>query len=259
MSETTEPDGKPEPGTGPSGVPDTPAPPAPESTPPETDEPAPAKEAEDEAREKRSPDRRIAELTAKLSAFERREAQRDQELEFYRRQLQQQAPEQDTPEQAAQRLRMQVRAEVEAEIKVKNLHDQGRSQYPDWGQRAQRVVDMGGDAQFANLIVDMPPSEAVRVVGALSEDPEALQRIVDLKSERARAVALGKYAATIEDTPPARGNGHAAPSPQMTRAPAPIRPVTGRANPQFNEYTADGNTLVDRYMKQAIEQRMARR
>src|SRR4029077_2623353 len=118
------------------------------------------------------------------------------ELEFYRRQIQQQAPQDDTPEQAAQRLRMQVRAEVEAEIKVKNLHDEGRAQYPDWGQRAQRVVDMGGDAEFSQLIVDMPPREAVRLVGALAEDPEALQRIVDLKGERARAVALGKYAAT---------------------------------------------------------------
>jgi hypothetical protein len=245
MSETTEPTPAPEPEPTPT--------PAPESTP-ETDEPGPAKEA-DEERQSRG-DRRFAELTARLSAAERREQAREAELEFYRRQIAAQAPQDDTPEQAAQRLRMQVRAEVEAEIKKDNLHAQGNAQYPDWGQRAQRVVDMGGDAQFAQLVLDMPPGEAVKVVAALSEDPEALQRIVDLRSERARAVALGKYAATIDDAPPAqRSNG---PAPQVTRAPAPIRPVTGRASPTFNEYTADGNTLVDRYMKQHLDQQQRR-
>ena len=249
MSETTEPDGKPEPGTGPSGVPDTPATPAPESTPPETDEPA--KEAEEE--QKRSGDRRFAELSAKWTAAERDRAALRAENEYYRRQIAQQAPEQDTPEQAAQRLRMRVRAEVEAEIKVKNLHAQGYAQYADWDERRQRVVDMGGDAHFAQLIVDMPPSEAVRVVAALSEDPEALQRIVKLDGERARGVALGRYAATIEDAAPARGNGHATSTPQVTRAPAPIRPVTGRASPQFNEYTASPEQLVDYYLKRDLE------
>lgn len=243
MSETTEPDGKPEP------VSDTPAQPAPESTPPESDEPAPAKEAEEREKE----DRRTAVLRARLGTAERERDALRAEAEHYRRQVAQQAPEQDTPEQAQQRLRMQVRAEVEAEIKKDNLHAHGNAQFADWGQRAQRVVDMGGDAQFAQLVLDMPPSEAVKVVAALSEDPEALQRIVDLRSERARAVALGKYAATIEDAPQARGNGHATSTPQVTRAPAPIRPVTGRANPTFNEYTASGEQLADFYLKKDLE------
>jgi hypothetical protein len=255
MSETTEPDGKPPtgspapepeptptPGTGPSG--------APEPTPAETDEPAPAKEA-DEERESRG-DKRFAVVTAQRAALQRERDALRAENEFYRRQLAGQAPEQDTPEQAQQRLRMQVRAEVEAEIKIKNLHAEGYTQYADWDDRRNRVVNMGGDAEFANLIIDMPPREAVRVVAALAEDPEALMRIVDLKGERQRAVALGKYAATIEDAQAQRSNGHA--PPQVTRAPAPIRPVTGRAAPQFNEYTADGQTLVDRYMKQNLEQ-----
>ena len=245
MSETTETTPAPEPEPTPT--------PAPESTPAETEE-QPQREAEEEPKSRG--DRRFAELTARLSAAERREQQREAELEFYRRQIQQQAPQDDTPEQAAQRLRMQVRAEVEAEIKVKNLHDEGRAQYPDWGQRAQRVVDMGGDAEFSQLIVDMPPREAVRLVGALAEDPEALQRIVDLKGERARAVALGKYAATLDADDGGTRTPRAA--PQVTRAPAPIRPVTGRASPQVNLYTMSGQQAVDYFMKEDLEKRMRR-
>jgi hypothetical protein len=242
MSETTDTTPAPEPEPTPT--------PAPESTPPETDEPGPAREA-DEERQSRG-DRRFAELSAKWTAAERDRAALRAENEYYRRQIAQQAPEQDTPEQAAQRLRMQVRAEVEAEIKVKNLHAQGNAQYADWGQRAQRVVDMGGDAGFAQLIVDMPPSEAVRVVAALAEDPEALQRIVNLQGERARAVALGKYAATVDVDD---GGTPRAPraAPQVTRVPAPITPVTGRASPQFNEYTASVDQLADRYMQQNLD------
>jgi hypothetical protein len=69
-------------------------------------------------------------------------------------------------------------------------------------------------------------------------------------------VALGKYAATIEDAPqtasrPAvNGNGAA---PVVTRAPAPIRPVTGRVSPVFNEYSATAAELADHYMRQNLE------
>jgi hypothetical protein len=96
------------------------------------------------------------------------------------------------------------------------------------------------------------------VVAALAEDPEALQRIVKLDGERARAVALGKYAATLGAD---NGNGHAraaAPLP-VTRAPAPVRPVTGRASPVFNEYTAPPEQLVDVYLKRDLERARGRR
>jgi hypothetical protein len=65
---------------------------------------------------------------------------------------------------------------------------------------------------------------------------------------------LGKYAATLGDgDAPAR---HAAAA--VTRAPAPIRPVSGRAAPQVNEYSMSGQQLVDRYMQQAMERRRQR-
>jgi hypothetical protein len=250
MSETTEPDGSPAP------EPEATPTPAPESTP-DTDEPAPAKEA-DEERQSRG-DRRFAELTARLSAAERREQQREQELEFLRRQMAQQAPQDETPEQRYHRERAAIRAEVETQIRIETFHNQGQSQFTDWKQRCDDLVKMGADGGFAQLLVEMP--DGVKVAAALAADPAEVERIANLRNERARAVALGKYAATIEDAPPARGNGHAAPPPappQVTRAPAPIRPVTGRAAPTFNEYTADGNTLVDRYMKQHLDQQIRR-
>ena len=250
MSETTDPDGKPAPDPEPTPTPGTGPAGAPESTPPETDEPSPAKEAE-EARRRDGGDRRFAELTARLSAAERREQQREQELEFYRRQAQQQAPQDETPEQRYHRERAQIRAEVETQIRQETFHNQGRAAFPDWEQRCGDLIKMGADSNFAALLVEMP--EGVKVAAALAADPAEVERIANLRSERARAVALGKYAATIEDAPPARGNGHAPPPPQVTRAPAPIRPVTGRANPTFNEYTASGEQLADFYLKRDLE------
>jgi hypothetical protein len=44
----------------------------------------------------------------------------------------------------------------------------------------------------------------------------------------------------------------------MTRAPAPVRPVTGRASPQFNEYTATAQQLADFYMRQNLEKQTRR-
>jgi hypothetical protein len=243
MSETTE---TPSPGEGEPAPEPQPAPDA-----PETEQPTPEQEEERKSRG----DRRFAVVTAQLSAAQREREALRAEVETYRRQLAQQAPEQDTPEQAEQRLRHQIRAEVEAEIKVSNFHNLGRAQYADWTDRTQRLIDMGADPGFAQLLIDMPPNEAVRVVGALAEDPEALQRIADLRNERARAVALGKFAATIEDTPAGRP---AMPERPVTRAPAPVRPVTGRAAPVFNEYTADAQTLADRYMRQIVEQQQRR-
>jgi hypothetical protein len=240
MSETTETEGTP-------AVEPTPTP-SPESPPTEASEQTP--EEQKDARDKE--DRRIAQLRARLGAAEReREAQRA-ELEFYRRQVAQQAPADETPEQRAMRERAAIRAEVEAQIRTETFHQQGAAAYGDWKQKCDDLVAMGADPGFAQLLVEMP--DGVKVAAALAGDPSEVQRIANLRSERARAVALGKYAATIEGDTPSRPAG-AAP---VTRAPAPIRPVTGRAAPTFNEYSADAQTLVDRYMKENLERQVRR-
>ena len=244
MSETTEtPEGTPPPEPQPT--------PAPEPTPQPEPSDEPQREA-DEPREKK--DRRIAQLRARLGAADReREAQRA-ELDFLRRQVQQQAPEPETPEQALRRIELQAEERAEKKLLARRFHEEGASQYRDWGQRTQDLMDMGADPNLADLLIEMPGG--VRVAAALAEDPSELQRIAGIRGERGRAIALGKYAATLE----AGGgdNGQPRGAPQVTRAPAPIRPVTGRVSPQFNEYTANAQTLVDRWMNEDLAARSKR-
>jgi hypothetical protein len=249
MSETTEHPAEPEREPTPATTP------APESTPAPDAEPAEQTEEERQQRESRG-DRRFAAITAKLSAAERLQAQQAAELEFYRRQAVAQPQGEETPEQRYQRERVAIRAEVEAQIRTERFHEQGATEFTDWKARCDDLVKMGADAGFAQLLVEMP--DGVRVAGALAADPAEVERIANLRSERARAVALGKYAATLGAD---NGNGHAraaAPLP-TTRAPAPVRPVTGRASPVFNEYTASPEALADYYLKKDLERHRSRR
>ena len=246
MSETTEHPAEPEREPTPT--------PAPGSTPAPDAEPA-EQTPEEEAEHKSRGDRRFAAVTAKLSAAERIQAQQAAELEFYRQQAQRQPPADETPEQRYHRERAAIRADVESQIRTERFHEQGGAEFGDWKQRCDDLVKMGADANFAQLLVEMP--DGVRVAGALAADPAEVERIANLRSERARAVALGKYAATLGDN----GNGHAraaAPLP-VTRAPAPVRPVTGRASPVFNEYTASPEALADYYLKKDLERHRSRR
>ena len=246
MSETTEPtEGQPA------------AEPEPTATPAPAPEPASETEASEQTPEQKAEardkeDRRIAQLRARLGAAEReREAQRA-ELEHYRRQVAQQAPQQETPEQAMARIEREADARAEERLLVRRFHEEGYASFRDWDQKRKDLVEMGADAGIATLLVEMPGG--VRVAAALAEDPSELKRIADIPSERGRAIALGKYAASIE-------NGEAAPAratPQVTRAPAPIRPVTGRASPTFNPYTASGQQLVDRWSKEDLDARSRR-
>jgi hypothetical protein len=249
MSETTEP----APGGG-----ETAPEPQPTPTPPPESTPAPdaagdtteTTDGEDKAQQRE--DRRIAQLRARLGAAERERQQQAAELEFYRRQAHGQQPAEETPEQAQMRLRQEVRGEVEAQIRTERFHAEGGAQFSDWAAKCKDLVELGADANFAQLLVEMP--EGVRVAAALADDPEAVERISRIGTERGRAIALGKYAATIEGS----SNGAAAPAravQPVTRAPAPIRPVTGRASPTFNEYTASGPALAEFYAKQALERR----
>lgn len=219
-----------------------------------TEAPAPETDAPEQEEERKSRgDRRFAELTAKLSAAERQAAQRDAELEFYRRQAQQVPQADETPEQRYHRERAGIRAEVEAQIRTETFHQAGEAQFNDWRQRCDDLVKMGADANFAQLLVEMPGGEGVKVAAALAADPSEVERIASLRTERARAVALGKYAATLDDAPHVPRAASTAPT--TTRAPAPIRPVTGRVSPAFNEYTANADQLADFYMKQAMDRR----
>ena len=255
MSETTD---QPPVVSDPGGLPQpaVPDPPPPESTP--------AGEAEPKEQQPDPEGRRVAQVRARLAAAERREAEQRAELEFYRRQTAAIDPANETPEQREARRDAEAEARAETRLMTRRFHEDGAAHYGDWKQRCDDLVAMGADPGFAALLVEMPGGEGVRVAAALAADPDAVQRIANLRTERARAVALGKYAATIEDAPqtaprPAvNGNGNGAAPPVVTRAPAPIRPVTGRVSPVFNEYTATAEELATHYMRQTMERQQRR-
>jgi hypothetical protein len=256
MSETTEqppvvsdPGGLPQP-----AVPDSPAP-ADTGNAPEGEAP--------EHKEQPDPEgRRVAQMRARLAAAERREAEQGAELEFYRRQTAAIDPANETPEQREARRDAEAEARAETRLMTRRFHEDGATHYGDWKQKCEDLMAMGADVGFASLLVEMPGGEGVRVAAALAADPDAVQRIANLRNERARAVALGKYAATIEDAPQAAPrpavNGNGAAPPVVTRAPAPIRPVTGRVSPVFNEYSATAAELADHYMRQNLERQRGR-
>ena len=217
--------------------------PAPAPDPAPAPEPVEQVEGEQTEEQRQHPaDKRFAVLTAKLSAAERIQAEQRSELEWWRGQRQPAAPVADTPEAREQQLRAQIRAEEGMRLRAERFHQEGAAEFPDWSKKCADLMAMGADAPLAALLVELP--NAPRVVAALADDPEEVQRIAGIHSERGRAIALGAYAAKLN-------NGAAAAPAPVTRAPAPVRPVSGRASPTFNEYTASAQDLVDHYLKPA--------
>jgi len=139
----------------------------------------------------------------------------------------------------------QIANERAARQRIEAFHEAGREAFPDWQEKCQGLMAMGADAAMSQLLVEM--KDGPRIAAALHDDPDELERITRLSTPTARAVALGQFAAKVEARPTRART--------VSQAPAPIRPVTGRANPQFDEYRAgdptNGNeALVDYYMKQ---------
>jgi hypothetical protein len=204
-----------------------------------------ATEPETEHQKQSRGDRRIAALSARLAA-------QAAELEQLRRggqPQQRQGEPQLTPEQQAyldQRVAQEV-ARKTTEERAKAFHEQGRTQYPDWVERCSSLMDMGADAQLAEMLVELP--DGAKIAGSLADNPEELERIAGLKSERARAIALGKYAATLA---PTRRSAAA----NVTRAPAPVRAIgNAPSRAEFNEYTASADELAEYYAKKDMDAR----
>lgn len=195
-------------------------------------------------------ERRIAVLSAKLSAGEQERARMAAELEQFRSRAnpQQERPltEADLPRVLEERVAAEL-SKRDAEAKIQSFYKAGGELYADFGDRCKSLVEMGADEPFAALLLEMP--DAARVVGALSDDPDEMERIAGLKTERARAIALGKYSAKLENAPPPAAK-------PVTRAPAPIRPIGGGSvKAVFNERTATPQQLMDYYSAQAMEAR----
>src|SRR5690349_13159261 len=90
-------------------------------------------------------DRRIAQLSARLAAETRERERLQAESEAWRRQLQGQQPQlgtgEETEDQRVERLRQQVRAEVEVELRKERFHAEGAAEYgAAWQQKCQDLI-----------------------------------------------------------------------------------------------------------------------
>ena len=250
MSETeTAPQGGP---TGEPAVDDTTAP-APAETGAATD-PRVKPEDENQTDPRVTPEDKPSRADRRIAAMSARLAAQGAELDALRRAAQQppRAPEAmpQTPEElerlVGQRAE-QIAAARAAQERAERFHEAGRKAHADWTERCQSLMQMGADAGMAEMLIEMP--EGARVACALADDPEALERIAAIKTERGRAISLGMYAAALESkpTPPVR---------RPSNAPAPIRPLNGgQARAEFNEYTATSEQLVEYYAEQARKAR----
>ena len=223
-----------------------------EQQPAEGGEQQPA-EPTPEERKARDTARRIAQLTARQHAeaarAEAAEARaRELETRLARQQAGEQAPP-GTPQADIDRLVAQRVAQLDAQRQTQAFHDAGRAELgaDKWAQTCTDLLDMGADAQLAELLIELPGGP--KVAAALAADPAELQRIAGLRTERGRAVALGQYAERVS----AKAAAPKAPPP-TSNAPAPIRPVErGRARGE-----PDPNGSMEEYERWSAKQRWAR-
>lgn len=202
-------------------------------------------------------ERRWAVLSARLTATQQRADAQEAELQTLRRAASPPAAEEPPkPEDIPKLVEQRVAAEVErraVQARVQTFHETGAAAYPDWKDRCSSLIEMGVDAPMSELLLEMPAT----VTAALSDEPEELERIVGLKSERARAIALGKFAAALDARPAEDADRVrvAAHTRRVSQAPAPIRPVNGNARVEPNERTMTAQQLVEHYSKQAMKAR----
>jgi flagellar motility protein MotE (MotC chaperone) len=150
-------------------------------------------------------------------------------------------PQQQPDPQIQQIIQTEAQKLAEAQRtqeRIATFHAAGRAAFPDWTERCNDLQAMGADAQIAALLVEMP--DGPRIAAALRDAPEEIEHIASLRGERARAIALGQFAAKVA----------AAPARPMSRAPAPPRPIQGRVAP-----AATVDQLLDYYSRQAMERR----
>lgn len=147
------------------------------------------------------------ELTARLAAYEK--SQNPDDLN----------PNQPPPSPA------QIRAMVETEArrlaeqtamgeKLKSFDAAGRREFPDFVHRCNTIASLGGSENpaFMSIITDM--EDGPRIVAQLAENPEQAIQILQMPPLR--------MAATI-----AKLSGQAPKPPPVSKAPAPIRAVSG--------------------------------
>lgn len=223
---------------------------APGAAPDAPETPAEEQPSEREKEQEGKFNKRIGHLRAQVS-----QAVRDREematrlaaLEQHVRTGGQPQPQPDPGIQQAIQTEAQRIAEAQrTQDRIQTFHAAGREAYPDWQQRCSDLQAMGADAQIAALLVEIP--DGPRVAAALRDAPDELEHIASLRGERARAIALGQFAERMT----------ARPARNVSKVPAPPRPIQGRSSPTFNEQQATTDQLVEHYMRQNMERRRPR-
>lgn len=225
----------------------------PASTPPDAPATTETTETPEQQGERGGTDKRLARLTARITAGEAERAQLRAELDRMRRG--EQVPQQpvEIPPEWQPILEREVEARAaarEAQRGVQAFHAAGRAEHADWPQLCQSLIDMGADPGFSQILVETPNGH--KIAAALADEPEELERIAALRTERARAIELGKFAARFETrpAPPKRA--------AVSRAPEPVRPVTGSVNAQPDPYRMTAQQNVDYYSRLDMESRKRR-
>lgn len=230
MSETNDTALEPEAAPSPPEAPETP----PESTP---------EQKEAEARL----ERRFASMSARMGRLGRERdelAQRLAQLEGQGNSGGQPPQPIDPQLQAAIDQRAAQMAEQgRTQERVATFHEAGKTAYPDWRQRCDDLQAMGADPQFAALLVEMDGGH--KIAAALRDAPEELEHIASLRGERARAIALGQFAARLE----------AQPTRAVSKAPPPPQPISGRVAPQPGGPNWSADDWANYYSKQDLERR----
>ena len=81
------------------------------------------------------------------------------------------APQQPPPDpqlvQAIQQEAQKLAQQMRQQDRIKDFHEQGQLQFPDWQQRCNDLQAMGADAQLSHLLVEMPGGP--RIAAALRD------------------------------------------------------------------------------------------
>lgn len=226
-----------------------PTPPSPSAEPPPTD-PRGDGAAEQPEREKTPEElgleRRVSRLTSRVTQTTRERDELAQRVAQLEQSRQQAASGQQPPSPELQRyIYEEAQKLAQAQVwkdREQAFHAAAAAAYPDWEERRHNLVAMGADAELAELLVETP--NGARLAGELHDNPDELERIASIRTRTGRAVALGQFAAKLEQRP----------ARTVSRAPRPPQPVTGRASPAFNEYNASAQDLVAFYAKKAMDE-----
>lgn len=233
---SSEPEAAPEQPSAPSAQPSEPAEEAPQET-----------EADHWKREKRSLDQRLGYLSKQRYAERHRAEEAERQLSELRRQVGQQ---QEVPADWWQHPDVQkaIDARAAEKARVDGFLQAGAAEVPDWDRKRFELIEMGADPGIAEILVSMRNGH--KVAGALYDHPDELQRIVELRTERERAVALGAFAASLDARRPP-----VVPSPATPRrapSPPPPQPIAPPAATRHGEPDPGGS--MDDYYKWSAKQ-----